>query len=209
MPAAIELLRHFSVPIYSCVVDGFDAHQVPLGEALRKVRASSPGVRLTNRGSWHSESNLHLSPEPELEWAAARIRELALGALHDLYQGWRSAEPRIVDCWSVIGGRGAWHTAHQHYPRLWSGVFYVSAERSVDARDPTDRGGKIEFLNPISVPMAYFTPPSISYNPRDGLILLFPGALLHMVHPNPTDEERVIMSFNIDVVDKAPTAAAT
>ena len=209
MSSAIELLRHFSVPIYSCLVEGFDSHKEALGEALRGVRAASPGVQLTNRNSWHSEANLHLGADPEIRWATDRIRELATGALHDLYQGWRDTEPRIVDCWSVIGGRGAWHTAHQHYPRLWSGVFYVSAERCVSATDPTDRGGKVEFLNPISVPMAFFTPPSISYNPRDGLLLLFPGALLHMVHPNPTDEERVIMSFNIDVVQKSRAVPST
>lgn len=196
----IEVLRHFSVPIFSSIADDFAAHQAPLLAALRAIRDASPGVELTNRGSWHSETNLYAHPDAELRWAMDRVRDFATGALRDLYGGFVDSEPRITESWSVIGGRGAWHTAHQHYPRLWSGVFYVAAERCVAAQAPTDRSGKIEFLSPISVPMAYFSTPSIAYDPRDGLLLLFPGALLHMVHPNQTDEERVIVSFNIDVV---------
>ena len=36
-------------------------------------------------------------------------------------------------------------------------------------------------------------------------MLLFPAALTHLVHPNTCDEERVMMSFNVDVVRSAAT----
>ena len=186
MASTIEVLRHFSVPIYSWIVPDFAAHREPLLASLRGLREASPGIALTNRNSWHSEQDLHRRADDELIWAFTNIREFARGALGEFYGGFRDVEPRVMEGWGVIGGRGAWHTPHQHYPRPWSGVFYVSAESCI-SKDPSDRSGKIEFLNPVAASHAFFSAPSIAYDPRDHLVLLFPGALSHLVHPNTTD----------------------
>jgi uncharacterized protein (TIGR02466 family) len=195
----IEVLRHFSIPIFSFVLPDFAERRDSLRSVLTGLRERGPAVQLTNRNSWHSPLDLHTHDDPDLKWMTARILEVARAALGTYYAGFVQSEPRIVECWSVIGGRGAWHTPHQHYPRPWSGVLYVDAEQCVSRSDPADRSGKLEFLNPTPVSTAFFAPPSVAYDPRDGLILIFPGALPHLVHPNATDHERVIVSFNLDV----------
>lgn len=199
----IEVLRHFSVPIYSLLVPDFEARKGELVRALADIRNEGPGVAMTNRNAWHSELELHRRDDARLRWVVDNATALARGALGDYYGGFRDTEPRVVDMWAVIGGRGAWHTPHHHMPRAWSGVFYVAAEHVVSKSDPMDRAGKLEFLNPIAAAQTFFSPPSVAYAPRDGLMLLFPAALSHLVHPNTSDEERVIMSFNLDIVHAA------
>lgn len=204
----VEVLRHFAVPIYSSLVPDFAAHQASLIGVLQELRQRSPGVPLTNRGSWHSETDLHTSDHQEIRWMTTRIEAAARAALAELYAGFVDTAPRIVDCWSVIGPKGAWHTPHHHYPRAWSGVLYVSAEHCVSKSDASDRSGKIEFLNPIPTSPAFFSAGSVAYNPRDGLLLLFPGALQHLVHPHRSEQDRVIVSFNLDVARNSKTGMA-
>jgi len=37
-----------------------------------------------------------------------------------------------------------------------------------------------------------------NYEPSDGDILIFPSYLLHKVHPNPNEKERINMAFNVN-----------
>lgn len=205
----IEVLRHFAVPIYSSLLPGFAEHHASLLAMLQELRTRSPGSPVTNRGSWHSETDLHSSDHEEIRWMTSRIHETSRAALAELYTGFVDTAPRIVDCWSVIGGKGAWHIPHHHYPRAWSGVLYVSAEHCVSKTDASDRSGKIEFLNPIPASPAFFSAGSVAYNPRDGLLLLFPGALQHLVHPHGSEHDRVIVSFNLDIVRTSKTGSSS
>src|SRR5207244_5147357 len=132
---------------------------------------------------WRTDGLFHQVDHAEPRWVAGAVIDVARAALGDTYAGWRDAEPVLVESWVVAGGRGAWHVAHNHFPRTWSGVLYVSAEECVAKDDPSDRGGKIEFLSPIAAAQAFCSPSSVTYDPRDGLLLLFPGALQHLVHP--------------------------
>ena len=39
----------------------------------------------------------------------------------------------------------------------------------------------------------------INITPQSGLLVLFPSYLYHSVNENDSDEERIIISFNIDI----------
>ena len=195
------------MPIYSALLEGFTERREELLRDLTAMSRTVPSHNVTNRNSWHSAPELHLGGHPaSVRWAVATIEHIAATALADLYDGFRTLEPRVVESWAVVGGTGAWHTAHNHYPRAWSGVLYVSAEQCA-AADTNDRSGKIEFLNPLSVAPAFYSAGSVAYAPKDGLLLLFPGALQHMVHPNATPNERAVISFNLDIARRARVAS--
>jgi hypothetical protein len=75
---------------------------------------------------------------------------------------------------------------------------YVDVEASLRGR-ADKRAGCIEFLSPIASAASFFLPSGTVFTPRDGLALLFPGPLVHMVHPSEGDAPRVCVSFNLDV----------
>lgn len=195
----IEVAHHFPIPIYSLHLTGdvAAAERAALLARLRVLRDTTPGKVVTNRGSWHSATNLHLDSDPAVKRFMQHALAFVRGALASTYDRWSDADPSIVEAWTVLGAKGASHLPHSHSPTLWSGVFYVSVEDCLATDGPDPRGGKIEFANPIAGAASFGAPTSVACEPKDGLFLLFPGMLQHWVHPNPTDIERVVISFNV------------
>jgi uncharacterized protein (TIGR02466 family) len=195
----IEVSHHFAIPIYALHLTSAAAvaEREALLARLRVIRDTTAGKIVTNRGAWHSENDLHRDPDPAVKRFMQHALAFVRGALASTYDAWSDADPAIVEAWAVIGGRGASHLPHSHAPALWSGVFYVSAESCL-VRDGSDsRGGKIELANPIPGAASFGARTSVTCEPKDGLFLLFPAMLLHWVNPNPSDVERVVISFNV------------
>jgi uncharacterized protein (TIGR02466 family) len=205
-PPRIEVAHHFAVPIYSLHLTGAGAaaERDALHARLRVLRDTTPGKVVTNRAAWHSANDLHRDEDPAVKSFMLHALAFVRGALASTYANWSDAEPTIVEAWTVLGGRGGSHLPHSHSPALWSGVFYVSAEKSVAPDAADNRGGKIEFANPVTGAASFGARTSVTAEPKDGLFLLFPGMLLHWVHPNPTDVERVVVSFNVMIEPRRP-----
>jgi uncharacterized protein (TIGR02466 family) len=195
--AGIELRRHFSVPVYTGTLPEFEELRAGLVDLGLSLRERTAGVSVSNRGGWHSETNLHLLDDDRARALAAALIAFSQQALRESYPG-REVQARITECWINVAGKGAWHSPHDHFPAHWSGVLYVSA-RHVRAAAEDDRAGCIELLNPIPLARAFGLPSGIAYEPKDGLILLFPGPIQHLVHPNPSDEDRISIAFNLVV----------
>jgi uncharacterized protein (TIGR02466 family) len=102
----------------------------------------------------------------------------------------------LTDMWAMVLRAGAWASPHHHFPSVWSGVVYLSANDWVGA-DHSDRAGKLEFENPIPMAERFGQPGGVVITPRDSLLVLFPGALKHFVHPVRATGPRVSVSFNL------------
>lgn len=194
----------FAVPLISGMLPDFAEHQAELVSALRKLRSDTPyGVKRANRGvrSWHSSTDIfddfYSSRIPTID----KLKQRTYAFIHDALSAFQKPPfPPITESWIVIAGQGAWHTPHTHAQRgAWSGVIYIDVEKSLEGqgREPGDLSGKMEILSPLSVSGAFFSAPSKVITPKDGMILLFPGALMHFVHPNASEVERVVVSFNM------------
>ena len=80
-------------------------------------------------------------------------------------------------------------------PAQWSGVLYIA----VDESNAGNEGGKILFIDPIPLGPTYRNPINAAYEPKEGLMLIFPSYLTHMVEPHYSGNERVCLSFNFHV----------
>jgi uncharacterized protein (TIGR02466 family) len=195
---AKETRRLFGLPVHAGPIEGFDDRRAELVAMLTSLMEKEAGIQLTNRGGgWHSKNDLHLRDDPSARWLGEALTTFCDRALEGAYPG-RVARTRLTECWANVCGKGAWHTPHDHFPAHWSGVLYVAARHCLaDADD--DRAGRLELMNPIPLARAFGQPAGILYEPIDGGIVLFPGALQHFVHPNPSHELRISVSFNVVV----------
>lgn len=199
----IEKLLPFVVPIYGTKFAGFDAQRAALRAAILGLRDTTKGRLASMRSGWQSGPELHALQDPSVLWVRARMAEFAKESLASTYGNWRDVDLDMVGFWANVSGRGAWNTPHHHLPCNWSSVFYVDVESSIL---PNETASLIEFLNPIPFPSSFAQPSQVAYAPSDGLAFLFPSALVHMVNPNPTDAERISMSFNFNVVPRPDKA---
>lgn len=103
----------------------------------------------------------------------------------------------IKNSWINIAEKNVCHDYHVHPQYIISGVYYF--------RVSADQGG-IQFRNPnIMIENCYFpegqiTTQSIELIPKDGDVVLFPAWLAHGTVKNTTDEPRISIAFNLDLM---------
>ena len=106
---------------------------------------------------------------------------------------------RISNMWAIINTGGSANTRHQHGNSTISGAYYVRAPKNsgdIVFYDPRQsrlvRKPKISKLNNLNGE-------EVNIKPTDGLLVLFPSYLYHSVNENLSNEERIVISFNVDL----------
>jgi uncharacterized protein (TIGR02466 family) len=206
--ATIPVIReeYFPTCIYRVEfpdAETFNAYLLPV---IRDIKANNTEnferSNIVQLGGWHSHNTLHKMSEfsefvNRVHGTAEVIaEELTYDSDHDL---------KIVDMWSIINPPGGFNRNHIHSKSLWSGVYYVQAPKN---------SGTIQFTDPRTEHLMF--PPklnskgprnkktwsTVQFEPRAGVMLLFPSWLYHSVNPNFTEAtgeaaDRVCLSFNL------------
>ena len=188
----------FPTPLLRFEVDNADKLNRALLKEIAKRHAAEGGMTKSNRKGWHSERDLFDRKEPAQQTLAQLLIRM-------LAQATKSTAPHtdfnnvdlVADGWINVNPRGGYNAPHDHVGSFWSGVYYVKVPQ-----DEGGQGGSIEFLSPHKpLPSSGFieapiTAQKITVRPREGQVLIFPASLVHWVHPNDSDEDRITIAFN-------------
>ncbi len=167
----------------------------PLNQHLARQidRLISPKPPRAPGETWQTEARLHTLPE--FSDLTALFMTAAKGVLEKLEIDYGEFE--ITGCWANVNPKGGIHPVHNHPNNYLSGVYYVQIPPGADA---------IQFHDPRHQP-TLIAPRIKNYNAynsiaaharaRPGQMILFPAWLVHSVDPNPSDEVRISISFNI------------
>ena len=101
--------------------------------------------------------------------------------------------------WSIINKKDDFNVIHTHPNSYLSAAYYVKAPKNC---------GKFIIENP-NIAKRHSFPPIAHRNElnlvlngldiNEGDLLLFPGYLPHKVGKNEADEDRIVISFNVDL----------
>jgi hypothetical protein len=144
-----------------------------LADVILAHEAVEPGLVVSNVGGWHSAPDVWTWREPVVASLIARLRSAVADWVGDDERGWQ--------LWATVLRRGGYHVAHRHGDAEWSGVYYVAAGEA-------GRGGAITFARGLT---------SCTIAPQPGLLLLFPGTLLHSVAEYKGATPRISLAFNL------------
>ena len=158
------------------------------------------GINKSNVKGWHSKDfNLNQEePQNFISFILPAIEQVMV----DMNWEKQKQNAKINNMWAIINTGGSTNLRHQHGNSTISGAYYVRAPKSC---------GDIVFYDPRPAPV-YFHPLSTkpnslnamqnAVNPVEGGLVLFPSYLDHSVNPNLSNEERIVISFNINLVKK-------
>jgi len=164
-----------------------------LEQAVKKIRMTTmnvpPNVGVMNGGGKTTvrDGSPHTWPEFEdfMQWLKPQVETL--------WQQWdlSPATLNVAKSWCNVTKDNAYVQEHDHGGCHFAVSFYV--------RKP-DNSGNIEFRNLdkelySNFPMHRKGWIEVPAGEQD--VLIFPGFLSHRVQPNPTDKERIVLSFNI------------
>jgi uncharacterized protein (TIGR02466 family) len=194
----------FVVPVLRHRWDDAAPLNAALREAILAQAGRSAGNAKSNVGGWQSTQDF-------LKWTgeagralAGRMVELVNHATAQLLDQLGSEAARGAQfswklaIWANVNRRGDYNKVHLHPGATWSGVYYV------DAGDPPSEGtrdaGRLSLMDASPTAQMTFLAglvrPTLEVAPADGLMVLFPSYLPHMVHPYAGERPRISIAFN-------------
>ena len=188
----------FSTPIWTTLVSNHKELNTIMYKYIKNLESENPlGITKSNLMGWHSK-DFDLNIE-EPRFFVNSIFSSLNNVLNDM--GWdiKQQEIKITSMWSIINKESASNSRHIHSNNFLSAAYYIKAPENC---------GDIVFHDPRS--SAVIRHPKISKSnklnsnvftiqPKEGLLVLFPSYLHHSVDINRSKEERIVISFNIDL----------
>ena len=194
-----ELNLVFSTPIWTGLILNYQELNNKMFKYIKDLQIQNPkGITKSNVFGWHSEDFDLENEQPK--YFINSISKNLNQAFNDM--GWdiKNQEVKVTSMWSVINKKNASNARHIHSNNYISAAYYVKTP---------ENGGDIVFHDPRSV--TTFRYPKIAENntlnsniftiqPKEGLLVLFPSYLYHSVDLNRSEEERIVISFNINLL---------
>ena len=198
MSAKYSYLNLFPSPVHIFDIDGFDELQDDLIDHVYKLKKQDPnGHIISNRGGWQSKGF-------DLSFDGDVLHTTILEVLKSFFFI-KNTTSMVTSAWVNINSPGAYNVRHSHPESNISGVLWVKC--------PKD-SGNIEFINPtahqsyteIEAYIDKFKEKNLAYqsywfNPIEGRMMIFPSHLEHEVTQNKSNEDRISISFNIQLTN--------
>ena len=194
-----DLNLTFVTPIWTSIIPRHKEVNEKMFIYIKSLQKKNPsGINRSNLLGWHSK-NFGLELE-ESRFFINSISPQLNSVLTDM--GWdiKKQEVKITGMWAVINKKNSSNAMHIHSNNYISAAYYVKAPKNcgdIVFYDPrfaaTYRYPKISKTNKLNSNM-------VSFQPKEGMLVLFPSYLQHSVNVNKTDEERIVISFNINLI---------
>jgi len=177
-------------------------HEQP-NEALAKHIAQQE-AREADSTARFRDQKFFTSENRAVRWLKDQIDQTAAGFLHHVGVHWPVFW--TYTGWYNVNRYGDHHGPHNHPRCTMSGTYYVRVPADQErVEDPLARPACISFYDPrtganmISVGTESDARSAYVVSPAAGTLLLWPSPLQHSVHPNLSREQRISISFNLQM----------
>lgn len=190
----------FPTRVLSYMFDDVSHLNQELREVILEREKTLKSIKFSNVGGYHSSVDL-------LEWDFPCIKTLlnmfiemtSQMANHYGLQSGLTLDLKF-SAWANIMRNGNYHVMHNHPNNFWSGCYYVSTGQP-DHTVPLNSFFEITDPRPGATMISSTSMATTQYyfQPEDGMILMFPSFLEHLVHPYIGDGERISIAFNVSL----------
>jgi uncharacterized protein (TIGR02466 family) len=195
-----EVLLFFPEPIFKYKFENYENFNNNLKTYIYELqKESSEGQLKSNRGGWHSP-NLKLTDKSSIQFKfALEVQKYILKTFQTL--GWKSENKNISinAMWAIINKKNDFNVIHTHPNSYLSAAYYVSAPKNC---------GRFQIEN-LNIAKRHHYPEILQNNElnaqvagldvNEGDLLIFPGYLPHKVAMNESDQDRIVISFNVGI----------
>ena len=194
-----ETIKLFPEPIFKYQFENYKKINNELEKYIYKLyEEDNNGLERSNRGGRHSK-NFRLAEKDSIQQKfAIQVQDYILKTFQSL--GWKIKDKniRIKEMWAIINKKNDFNVIHTHPNCYLSAAYYVKAPKDcgnfkVESPNIAKRYAYPEIANQneLNVEVA-------SINISEGDLLLFPAYLPHKVGKNESDDDRIVISFNVD-----------
>ena len=196
----LEILKLFPESVFKYKFEKFENFNPELSNYIYNLNQSDKsGITRSNKGGWHSEDfDLRDGNSVQVKFAL-ELQKYILNTFKEL--GWKTENKniQIKEMWAIINKKDDFNVIHSHPNCLLSAAYYVKAPKDC---------GRFQIENPNSI-KKHITPEIVNKNEHnvlmagieinEGDLIIFPGYLPHKVARNQSNEDRIVISFNVDI----------
>ena len=185
----------FPTPLFE--ITGLEIDNDELTKNVYNLKEEDSGVKggYSNEGGWHS--NVQIASE--MDEIFKPLIDRLIKVLLELEFSPKIKQVDNLVLWANINPKGSYNTTHNHPGCDLSGVYYVKV--------PEGECGNINFIDPRPalnygnsfIVQRYVGGDSVPRFPVEGCMYVFPSSLQHSVGTNETDEDRISISFNLNI----------
>ena len=188
----------FPTPVWTLQLDDYQSINEQMYKFIKITQSKDQqGINKSNIKGWHSKDFNMQENEPKnfIKFILPAIEQV----ITDMNWEKQKQSININNMWAIINTGGSANLRHQHGNSTISGAYYVRAPKN---------SGDIVFYDPRPAPV-YTYPKALNPNllnaqvngisPKEGALVLFPSYLDHSVNENLSNEERIVISFNITI----------
>ena len=195
-----EIFKFFPEPVFKYKLKDFKNLNKDLVKYIYELQGEdSNGLERSNKGGWHSK-DFEITVKGSIQNRfAIIIQKYILKVFQN--NGWKTENKniRIKEMWAIINKTGDFNVIHTHPNCYLSAAYYVKAP---------EKCGRFQIENPNIAKKNYY--PEIKTKNElnlqvagieieEGDLLIFPGYLPHKVRANESNEDRIVISFNVDI----------
>ena len=195
-----QIYKLFPTPVFHFKLENYQELNIELESYILDLKKKDKdGQRKSNYGGWHSPFFDQKNDNTPKKFAV--IIQNFLKKIFTDEMGWKynPDKAKIISMWSIINKKGSFNIQHNHPNAYLSASYYVKVPKN---------SGNIKFFDPkeqknIRYPkIKNYTDTSAvitEITPKEGDLLIFPSYLYHSVGENLSKDDRIIVSFNVDV----------
>jgi len=191
----------FSTPVWINEINNSENINTELKNYIYKEKEKNPeGARKSNVNGWHSDE-FDLKNE-NLKNFISEISKNIESAIKDMNWDLETQIVKITSMWSIINNKDAFNEKHHHGNSALSAAYYVKAKQNAGNIVFYDPRQANVFHHPTSKEVNSVNAQVQSVTPKAGTLVLFPSYLEHKVNPNLSNDERIVISFNVSLIRK-------
>ena len=193
----IDLLKKFCTPIWVTHLEEPEELNQELLTYVYRLRKNDPkGIKKSNMLGWHSQDIDLQASKPHLKFFN-KVAPCLERVTADLNWNRQEYGYKITSTWAIINPKYACNQSHIHGNNLISAAYYVKFPKNSGNINFVDPRPSTLFYNPRCQKTNSLNEQEVTVHPKTGALVMFPSYLWHWVAPNLSDEDRVILSFNV------------
>ena len=194
-----NILKLFPQPIFKYQVDNYKKINEELIKYIYGLHNNdNVGVKKSNINGWHSK------PFDLKDDIPNKFYSHINNYIKDVFNkyGWEYIDTKVVctSMWAIINKKGNFNIEHTHPNNYLSAAYYVKAPKNCGNFKATNPNILNRHIRAKAEQANELNSNSASIKINEGDLIIFPAYLPHSVEENKSDEDRVIVSFNIDIL---------